>query len=157
MKTIAAKSRDFLIVVAGLALVVFGSCRSEREIDDSRELAVRMIRSRVIPDPESPAADVLAEIRDFQVDDHGNVYILDSKSTPVNVFDAAGTFLRSFGEKGQGPGEFQFPIRLFIEGPHLSVFNFGSLRMSTFSLESTRRPAASWKSPRSIRAWILRN
>lgn len=40
-------------------------------------------------------------------DSAGNIYVLDSGADTVFKFDARGSFLKSFGRNGQGPGEFQ--------------------------------------------------
>ena len=37
----------------------------------------------------------------------GNIYVLDSGADTIFKFDARGGLLKSFGRKGQGPGEFQ--------------------------------------------------
>lgn len=41
----------------------------------------------------------------LDVDGDGNVYVLDVQARKVRVFDAAGTFLRTIGGPGSGPGE----------------------------------------------------
>ena len=44
---------------------------------------------------------------DFALDRNGNLYVVDSGNFRIQKFDPDGSFLDSFGEKGQGPGEFQ--------------------------------------------------
>ncbi len=39
---------------------------------------------------------------------HGDVYVVDSRNSRVEKFDAAGNFLLSFGTQGAGPGQFNF-------------------------------------------------
>jgi hypothetical protein len=55
----------------------------------------------------------------------GNIYVLDSEAQHVLVFDATGTYLRTMGAPGQGPGEIQFPGRMHVspEGV-VSVLDF---------------------------------
>jgi len=48
----------------------------------------------------------------FDVDPNGNIYVLDEQACNIKVFDPLGNHLRSFGQKGQGPGEFAIPISL---------------------------------------------
>lgn len=43
----------------------------------------------------------------MDVDDLGNLYILDFYESKVSVYDQKGIFIRSFGREGQGPSEMQ--------------------------------------------------
>jgi hypothetical protein len=65
-------------------------------------------------DPESSFASVSS----LAVDDDGNIYALDYKDVKIKIFDRTGTFVRLFGQKGQGPGEMDTPasINLSPEG-----------------------------------------
>ncbi|MDE2875094.1 MAG: 6-bladed beta-propeller [Gemmatimonadota bacterium] len=45
-------------------------------------------------------------IRSIAVDDDRTVYVLDSQAQEVRVFDSEGTYLRTLGGPGEGPGEF---------------------------------------------------
>ena len=44
---------------------------------------------------------------DMSLDSQGNVYVADSGNHRIQKFSPDGEFLASYGEKGQGPGEFQ--------------------------------------------------
>ena len=46
----------------------------------------------------------------------GLVYVSDTGNFRVQVFTAAGTFLRSIGEFGSGPGQFTWPFDLVVDG-----------------------------------------
>jgi hypothetical protein len=52
------------------------------------------------------------KIRDIKVDKDGNIYVLDSGNHRLQFFDNKGTYLRTIGKKGQGPGEFITPSHL---------------------------------------------
>lgn len=56
-----------------------------------------------------------SEVSSFEVDDNGTIYALDFKDVKIKIFDKTGKFVTLFGEKGQGPGEFDMPA-----GIHLS-------------------------------------
>ncbi len=51
---------------------------------------------------------------DVAVDDEGYVFILDAGNHKVKKFDKDGGYLSSFGEKGNGPGEFFGATRLDV-------------------------------------------
>lgn len=57
----------------------------------------------------------LAVVRSLAVDDAGNIYALDEKDIRIKVFDKKGTHIRSFGQKGQGPGDLDNPSRITID------------------------------------------
>ncbi|MGD8331417.1 MAG: 6-bladed beta-propeller [Acidobacteriota bacterium] len=49
-------------------------------------------------------------------DFRGNVYVLDAGNHRVQVFLPDGTFLRTLGGPGEGPGELQDPNGMFVHG-----------------------------------------
>jgi hypothetical protein len=53
-------------------------------------------------------------ITDIDIDEQGNVYLLDSQLTEIKIFTADGEFVRSIGREGEGPGEFRFPQAMFF-------------------------------------------
>ena len=62
-------------------------------------------------DPEVTAAGVI-DINAFQVDSRGSIYILSQRGDThfFFKFSREGKFEKSFGPKGQGPGEMEFPL-----------------------------------------------
>ena len=48
------------------------------------------------------------------VDENENIYAMDQGASKVKVYMPNGKHLRSFGSKGQGPGEFENPNKIFI-------------------------------------------
>ena len=50
------------------------------------------------------------EVRALARDAKGLIYVADSGSLTVRVFDYSGTHVYSFGGRGEGPGEFRIPI-----------------------------------------------
>ena len=59
-------------------------------------------------DPEQS----FALVSSFVVDDEGTIYALDTQDTKVKIYDQSGNFLMLFGQKGQGPGEFDTPVSI---------------------------------------------
>ncbi len=58
--------------------------------------------------------DRFGELTSMDVDNDGNIYILDGKEKKIKVFDSAGKFVKKFGEEGQGPGELNLPVSLQV-------------------------------------------
>lgn len=70
------------------------------------------------------------------VDQDGNVYVSDTWNTRIQVFDADGTFIRTFGEAGDGPGYFARPKGLSIDADgHVWVADAVQDRVQVFTPE----------------------
>jgi hypothetical protein len=50
----------------------------------------------------------------FDVDDEGNIFLLESLKSRISIFNEDGKLVREFGKQGQGPGEFQNSVYLAI-------------------------------------------
>jgi hypothetical protein len=69
-------------------------------------------------------------------DQLGNVWVADSGEGRILKFDPAGRFLKKFGKRGQGPGEFSRPMTIHVmEDGDLLVLDFGNQRMAVLSGE----------------------
>jgi hypothetical protein len=78
----------------------------------------------------------LAQVRNLVVDDDENIYINDQKEVHIKAFDNNGKYLRTIGQKGQGPGDLSFPNRIAVYKPknELMVQN-DPVGFSFFSLD----------------------
>ncbi len=70
------------------------------------------------------------------IDDEGYVYICDLQDLQIKVFDPDGLLVRTIGQKGEGPGEFQNigEIALLPDG-RLLVLDWEGNRISLFGKE----------------------
>lgn len=79
---------------------------------------------------------MFSELRSVQVDDQENIYALDMKEIKVRVYDKSGKHLRTFGNKGKGPGEIDTPLRMeMTPEKNLVIEDFASAKFVFFSLE----------------------
>ena len=70
------------------------------------------------------------------VDQDGNVFIADTWNNRIEEFDAEGTFIRAFGEVGDGPGYFARPKGISIDGDgHIWVADALQDRIQVFTPE----------------------
>jgi len=72
----------------------------------------------------------------FLVTSDGHVVIFDTKPVELRIYDSAGTFLRAFGQPGEGPGDLPAWIRLSEvgEGIFAGWSNAGGFRIQTWRL-----------------------
>ncbi len=49
------------------------------------------------------------------VDAEGNLYVADMLNARIEIFDADGNFIRTFGKRGDGPGYFEMPKSVAID------------------------------------------
>ncbi len=77
---------------------------------------------------------VFAALRALQVDDAGDIIVLDSKDNLIKVFNPDGHLIHTFGKHGQGPGEIQSPNRLYLkDGKLIALMDSGNNRYSLYS------------------------
>jgi len=122
--------RDTAVIFSLLFLLICG-CRNqqiEKRFEDGVEtivnhvepyriegqLSALKLEEVMILDTEDPAVaeNGLVDINAIQVDSRGDIYILSRSGENHYFFKFTyeGRFVRSFGPKGQGPGEMEFPV-----------------------------------------------
>lgn len=62
-----------------------------------------------------PENVIFNSLRDIATDSDNNIYVLDNKEKVLYLFNETGIFQNSIGRSGQGPGEFQRPIAIYID------------------------------------------
>lgn len=63
-----------------------------------------------------------------------DIIVVDDKEMVITVFDKTGKFIRAFGKRGQGPGEFQSAGRIVLKGgKDILVLDRGNGRFSYYS------------------------
>jgi hypothetical protein len=79
----------------------------------------------------------------------GGFFIAGSREQKVFKFDARGSLVKSFGQKGQGPGDFNMPGELSVlDGKYLVVGEYAlSCRISLFDLDGKFNRVLTTKSP----------
>ena len=89
-----------------------------------------------IGDEEGIEDFVFSKIQNVQIDEDENIYVMDQKEVCVKVFDKDGNHLRTFGKKGQGPGEIQYPYRMqLFAGNEILIYCAANRRLSFYSLD----------------------
>ncbi len=77
---------------------------------------------------------VFSSIQDIGRLSNGDLVVLDNAPPFVRVFDSHGAFVRSFGESGDGPGEFRGPRSLsMLPGDNILIDDLNGSRLTTLS------------------------
>lgn len=79
------------------------------------EITFELVEDLLIEDKDSE--DYFFQwLCDIDVDSDGNIYVLDRQQHKAYIFDKLGNYIKAIGGKGQGPGEFNTPTRIVIDG-----------------------------------------
>ncbi len=99
----------FILLVGLAALSAAGEPGQKPVADDVFKTGkARLVPLLAITDETLGGKTFFVWPRGFAADGQGLIYVSDTKENHSTVFDAAGTFLKTIGRKGQGPGEFQY-------------------------------------------------
>lgn len=145
----------FTALFIGFLLILFSACQSQK--DEWKGEIIEEDGVTVVKNPKTPLYEgevihleqdlfigesegqeeyMFSEVTDMDVDPDENIYVLDSKETHIKVFEKQGTYLRTIGKKGQGPGEMQSARSLSITPNHELMVNDWSARaLHFFSLD----------------------
>ncbi len=89
-----------------------------------------------IGEKEESEEYMFSRMESLDVDDEGNIYVLDSKESHVKVFDKDGKYVRTFCRKGQGPGEMQRALNVVVTlQREIMVNDWRSRRLLYFTLD----------------------
>ena len=83
---------------------------------------------------DSDGPDMFGDILDVEFGSDGELYVLDGQAQEVRVFSSQGTYLRTLGGPGQGPGELNRPVGMAVDaGGELWVMNWRNARYTAFA------------------------
>jgi len=74
---------------------------------------------------------------DFTSDENGHYYVVDTRDLKVAVFNSAGRYLRSFGQRGGGPGDFMSMRLQSLRNGIISIFDSNQQRTSRMRTDGT--------------------
>jgi len=69
---------------------------------------------------------------DIAVNDRGDIYVLDSGKYRIQKYDKDGRYLQTIGRQGQGPGEFERPVGLYLDKKR-SIYVLGFFKIHMFN------------------------
>ena len=102
--------------------------------EEDRALAMRATPVFAVGTAEGREWEMFSRVEQVAFDRGDNLYVLDGGAARVVVFDRAGKFVRQFGKKGGGPGEFQVPVGLTVlSDGNVAVADLASRSYSLFA------------------------
>ncbi len=119
MKRALRVLRGFTLAV--LALLAAAACSPPAEVSLERP-ELRATRGQVFGANEGEGA--LSDVFDVDVGGDGRVFASEPNFARIVVFHADGSYERTLGRRGRGPGEFQAPGNLTWLGDTLTVLDF---------------------------------
>jgi len=105
------KMKLLRIIGTLLIVLVMSACSGKEEY---KPVDIKLEKDLTIGGSEEDINQVFKFILSANVDEHGNIYILDPNLSVVRKFDKDGKFLWELNRKGQGPGEFMRVVDLAV-------------------------------------------
>lgn len=96
---------------------------------------VELLPIRTFGGLDVPEEAILSFPSDMVVSPDGKIFVSDLQENKIVVFDSDGNVIDQFGREGKGPGEFQRPRFINLEGDVLRVFDANNNRIQYFSLD----------------------
>lgn len=122
-----------ILFAVSLTGIAFG-CTSDHSSPATTNLHFEETLRIGSDDPEAPDHQLYSQVAAATVDSNGPIYAVDARTGGVRVYDEDGTFQRSIGTRGQGPGEFQGASSLHVDTQgRLLVADPGQARITAFS------------------------
>jgi len=121
----------------------------------SKDPALSLKLDFALGGPDATGDSAFNQIRTAAIGDDGSIYVLDGKESHVKIFDAAGKYVKTFGRKGQGPGELSSPLAISINRAKKEIMIPEiSRRLSFFSLDGSFIRNQSMKETWGLRARV---
>lgn len=102
---------------------------SNSEIPNNPKLKVKLKKQNQFQgfNDENDTEGRFCEVTDLKFDNSGNMFITDNSTGTISKFTSEGGFLKSFGGKGEGPGEFDILNTFFIRNDTIYIPDFHSV------------------------------
>lgn len=101
------------------------------------ELSLDFEEEVFVKESEADPRYMFKHIWDIAIDENGVAYVLDDGR--IVKFDDRGRFLSTIGKRGQGPGEFMAPHKLFLDKKNNLYVNDQGVALVAFSSDGTFR------------------
>ncbi len=118
------KCKAFLVIV-GLASMVLLS--SQVKNSDAPKKGDWDPKIKLMWRAETAGENPLVRVFPLKVHDNGNVYVMDQKFSKISIFNPQGKFIKSFGKRGEGPGEFKHVMDIHLLKDRFILVDMGQI------------------------------
>ena len=129
-------SDDFIKTLSVLAFLFIFGTQCSKESSSHKTISFQFQETLQLgTDDEAAEHEIFRMISRTEVDDRGWLYVADTGETSIRIYDKNGEFQKMIGQKGSGPGEFEFISSLFIDSnDRLLVVDPNNARITSFTL-----------------------
>lgn len=129
--------KSLVLLIASLAMACDLAARDPGQgVAGERPSRVSLILEQTFGTDAEPSESVLGKIAACEVDDQGNVYVVDDSFHDLASFSPDGSIRWRTGRRGEGPGEFLDVRGIATDGSeHIYVANRAGTQIDAFSVE----------------------
>jgi len=111
-----------LLVIFSLVSTLLGISNPSEDIKEIENISpafgtlkLELEEKIIIEESDKEGNYIFGTVSDIAIDSSESIYLLDFQLRKISKFDKEGRFVKTIGKVGQGPGEFSFPLKLFID------------------------------------------
>ena len=138
-----------LVIVFTIVVIIVSCSKKESTYERSTVNGVRITKNNGNPaipvfrielkeigsidmDNETDSIRFLSSIGDITIDRDGSLFIIDYNKCKIHKYDKNCNFIKTFGNKGNGPGEFEYVTYMNIRKDTIFVPNVSSMMIMKY-------------------------
>lgn len=132
------------VMLLSLCIIVLGACTKAKTYKVIKEENVTIIKNNGKPADQNLAVNFKKEleiscekyqfkkISFFDINKSGEIFIADGTDQKITKISKDGKLLKTFGKKGNGPGEFIYFKDLFVTKDDLVIYDISTNKLNIF-------------------------
>ncbi|MFA6654195.1 MAG: 6-bladed beta-propeller, partial [Candidatus Delongbacteria bacterium] len=126
---VSCGSNSGIEIVDGVKIIKNGNAPSDRNVNIKTEFLFSL------NEDTGDTSVVIRTISSIEVDEKGNIYILDRRKSTVFKFSPEGSLIMTFGQSGTGPGEMARPEQVLVSNDTVYVTDMRQRKVIMFDNE----------------------
>ncbi len=123
------KSNGDAEIVNGVKIYKNGNFPSDRKVGLNTEFLFNL------NEDTGDTSAVIRTVSSIDIDNEGNIYILDRRKSTVFKFNSDGKLVITFGKRGTGPGELARPEQVLVSGDTVYISDMRQRKIILFNLQ----------------------